>query len=177
MHNIALIAVLLAASVVGIAAAEEIRPADTHFFHESFGDLTEELETARADGKFGVMVMFEANDCPWCVRMMKNIMNRASVQNYYREHFQIVLINVDGDTLLTDFQGNQVPEKEFALKHNRIRATPTFLFFDLNGDLATRYTGTTKNIEEFLWLGEYVVDGRYKDEKFIRYKRNRRQSS
>ena len=108
--------------------------------------------------------------------MMKNIMNRASVQDFYREHFQIILVNVDGDTLITDFEGNEVQEKDFALKHNRIRATPTFLFFDLSGSLATRYTGTTKNIEEFMWLGEYVVDEHYKKDKFIRYKRNRRQS-
>ena len=176
MYKFALIIPLFAASTAGPVGAEEIRPADTHFFHESFGDLTEELELAREEGKFGVMVMFEANDCPWCERMMKNVMNRASVQDYYREHFQIILINVDGDAPITDFRGNEIQEKNFALKHNRIRATPTFLFFDLDGSLVTRFTGTTKNIEEFMWLGEYVVDGHYKEEKFIRYKRNRRQS-
>lgn len=176
MYKFALIFTLLTASTVGTAIAEEIRPADTHFFHETFGDLTEELELARENGKFGVMVMFEANDCPWCERMMKNIMNRASVQDYYREHFQIILVNVDGDTLITDFEGSEVQEKDFALKHNRIRATPAFLFFDMSGSLATRFTGTTKNIEEFMWLGEFVVDEHYKEEKFIRYKRNRRES-
>lgn len=177
MYKLIFITVLLATSFSGVATAQEIRPADTHFFHESFGDLSEELELARDEEKFGVMVMFEANDCPWCERMMRNIMNRASVQDYYRENFQIVLINVDGDTLITDFEGEEIQEKDFALKHNRVRATPTFLFFDLNGRLATRYTGTTKNIEEFMWLGEFVVDGHYKEEKFIRYKRNRRLTS
>ena len=177
MDKLILIAVTFAVSALTIAVADEIRPADSHFFHESFGDLTEELDIARQESKFGVMVMFEANDCPWCARMMDNIMNRARVQDYYRAHFQIILINVDGDTLITDFKGEQVQEKDFALKHNRIRATPTFLFFDLNGQIATRYTGTTKDTEEFLWLGEYVVEHHYRDEKFVRYKRKRRQSS
>ena len=177
MDKLIFIAVLLATSFSGTTTAQEIRPADTHFFHESFGDLSEELELAREEEKFGVMIMFEANDCPWCERMMKNIMNRASVQDYYRENFRVVLINVDGDTLITDFEGTELQEKDFALKHYRIRASPTFLFFDLSGRLATRFTGTTKNIEEFIWLGEYVVDGHYKEEKFIRYKRNRRQTS
>jgi thioredoxin-related protein len=176
-YGLTAIAVFLITAAAGGVAAEELRPADTHFFHESFGDLPEELALAREDGKFGVMVMFEANDCPWCERMMKNVMNRASVQDFFREHFQIVLINVDGDTSIVDFEGNEIPEKDFALKHNRIRATPTFLFFDLDGRPAARFTGTTKNVEEFMWLGEYVVQGHYKDEKFIRYKRSRRQAS
>jgi len=176
MYKFAFFLILLVSSTGGSVIAEEIRSAETHFFHDSFGDLTEELDLARQDGKFGVMVMFEANDCPWCERMMNNIMNRARVQDFYRENFQIILVNVDGDTLITDFEGNEIQEKDFALKHNRIRATPTFLFFDLSGSLATRYTGTTKNIEEFMWLGEYVVDEHYKKDKFIRYKRNRRQS-
>ena len=170
------LAMLLAAGVAA-AVAEEIRSPETHFFHESFGDMTEELQIARDEGKFGVMVMFEANDCPWCDRMKKNIFNRASVQNYFRDYFRIILVNIDGDALITDFEGNEIQEKIFALSKNRIRATPTFMFFDLDGEIATRYTGSAKNIEEFLWLGEYVVAGHYKNEKFIRFKRNKRESS
>ena len=175
-RKIALTVLLLAVGVTGVPA-EEIRSPDTHFFHESFGDLTEELQIARNEGKFGVMVMFEANDCPWCERMNKNIFNRRSVQDYYRDHFRIVLVNIDGSTLITDFKGNEFPEKVFALTNNRVRATPTFMFFDMEGEVAARYTGSAKNIEEFLWLGEYVVDGHYKNEKFIRFKRNKRESS
>jgi len=167
---------LLVAGAIG-AHAEEIRSPNTHFFHESFGDLTEELEIAREKSQFGVMVMFEANYCPWCERMKRNIFNRASVQDFFRTNFRIILVNIDGDRTITDFGGNEILEKEFGLKHNRIRATPTFLFFDRDGQLATRYTGAAKNIEEFLWLGEYVVDGHYKNEKFVRFKRNKRESS
>ena len=175
-RKFAITMLLLAVGFTG-TAAEEIRSPDTYFFHESFGDLTEELQIARDEGKFGVMVMFEANDCPWCERMKRNIFNRSSVQNYFRDYFRIVLVNIDGDTLITDFEGNETREKVFALNNHRIRATPTFMFFDLDGEVATRYTGSAKSIEEFLWLGEYVVDGHYKNEKFIRFKRIKRESS
>ena len=60
-----------------------------------------------------------------------------------------------------------------ALNHNRIRATPTFLFFGAQGQLLTRFTGTTRDPQEFLWLGEYVVGEHFKNERFSSYKRRR----
>lgn len=172
-----LAAVLLVASGALGADAEILRPPDTHFFHESFGDLEEELATARGAGKFGVMIMFEVNDCPWCERMKRTVLNRVVVQDYFRSHFQVLMLNAEGDAPLTDFDGNEVSEKEFALERNRVRATPTFLFFGPAGELAFRYTGTTKDPEEFILLGRYVAEGHYKNEKFVHFKRKMRESS
>jgi thioredoxin-related protein len=164
-------------SGISVAETDTIRSPDTHFFHESFGDLQEELAIASSEQKFGVMIMFEENDCPWCERMKKTVFNRSTVQDFFRKNFQIIALNVAGDTMVTDFQGNEIVEKDFALKHNRIRATPTFLFFDLEGEMVARYTGAAKNPEEFIWLGQYVVERRYQTEKFIQYKRKKRQPS
>ena len=166
--------VLTFISCVLLAETDSIRSPDTHFFHESFGDLQDELVTAKNEKKFGVMVMFEANDCPWCERMKRNIFNRASVQDYFRRHFRIILVNVDGDAPIIDFKGNELSEKDFAFAHNRVRATPTFLFFNQSGQPVTRYTGTTRDKQEFLWLGEYVVDGHYTNQRFIHFKRKKR---
>jgi thioredoxin-related protein len=30
------------------------------------GDFKDELDTARAEGKQGVLIMFEMDDCPFC---------------------------------------------------------------------------------------------------------------
>ena len=60
---------------------------------------------------------------------------------------------------------------------NRVRATPVFLFYTLDGEQVARYTGATSGIDEFLWLGEYVVQGVYRDMPFTRYKRVRRQQA
>jgi hypothetical protein len=45
----------------------------------------------------------------------------------------------------------------------------------LNGKLVTRYTGATSSAREFLWLGEFVVEGHYQQSNFSRYKRARKQ--
>jgi len=68
------------------------------------------------------------------------------------------------------FPGNATSEKAFALA-NRARATPTFLFFDLDGNPATRFTGATQTPEEFMLLGRYVVEGAYKTQPFNVYKK------
>ena len=47
-------------------------------------------------------------------------------------------------------------------------------FFDLDGRLVARYTGATRDAQEFLWLGEYVAEGAYREMPFARYKRMKR---
>jgi thioredoxin-related protein len=116
--------------------------------------------------------MFETEDCPWCLRMKLQVLNRVSVQDYYHEHFRILSLDVEGDVLITDFAGNEVTSKEFSLKALRVRATPVFAFFDQNGELITRYTGALKNAHDFLLLGRYVVDGHYRDTRFSRFRRD-----
>lgn len=64
--------------------------------------------------------------------------------------------------------------KDFAFKVNRVRATPVIAFFDLEGNRITRFTGATKNAEEFLWLGEFVADGHFRTTNFTRFKRQKR---
>ena len=72
---------------------------------------------------------------------------------------------------ISDFKGQPIKEKDFAFRHFKVRATPVFAFFDLDGNLLTRFTGATNSADEFMWLGEFVVDGHYKSTNFSRYKR------
>ncbi len=153
-------------------AAPSAEPADAQpFFDQTFGDFAEELETARDDGKSGILLMFEMDECPFCHRMKTTVLNRPEVQAYFREHFLIFPVDVEGDLEVTDFTGNAMTQKAFALKQFRVRATPVFAFFDLDGNLIARYTGATRDASEFMQLGRYVVDGAYKQTTFTRYKR------
>jgi thioredoxin-related protein len=147
------------------------------FFDQTFGDFSEELEHAREQGKQGVLLMFEMDDCPFCHRMKATVLNQSEIQDYFKAHFLVFPVDVEGDVEMTDFQGNSVSQKDFALKEYRVRATPVFAFFDLDGKLVARYTGATRSAEEFLWLGEYVVDGAYAKTSFTRYKREREQAA
>lgn len=168
---------LLQLSWVGqsVAATGDSQTRDPmeYFFNQSFNNLEEELEIAAEENKSGVFIMFSDKDCPWCLKMKTTIMNRADVQDYYREHFRLLTIDIRGDTMMTDFEGNEIYEKDFAFKQHRVRATPVFMFFDTSGKKTMRLTGIVRDAEEFLWLAEYVVDGEYQKTNFTKYKRAR----
>lgn len=147
------------------------------FFDQSFGDYAEELALAKDEGKVGILLFFEMDECPFCHRMKTTILNQANVIEYYKKYFKIFSIDIEGDVEMTDFQGKLTSQKNFSEKQQRVRATPVFAFFDLQGKRLVRYTGPTSSLEEFMALGEYVVTGEYKKSSFTRYKRNQRKNN
>lgn len=151
--------------------AETILPPDVSIFEESFGDMQEELASVTEENKKALMIMFETNDCPWCMRMKQTVLNRQRVQNYFKQHFRLITLNAEGGAPIVDFEGVDTSETQFALKLLRVRATPVFAFFAADGTLLTKYTGTTKNADDFMLLGEYVVDDHYKTVKFSKFRR------
>lgn len=165
MIRLLLISVLLLAS----AAAADARDIQPHFFDPSLGDFKAELSAAKSQGKKGVLLMFELEDCPFCLRMKQTILNQPEVQEYYRRNFLIFSVDAEGGNPVVDFGGMETTEKKFALG-NRVRATPVFLFFDLSGKPVARFTGAAKDAGEFLALGRYVVEGAYERMPFAKYK-------
>jgi thioredoxin-related protein len=153
------------------AGAAETRDPGKYFFDQTFGDFSEELATARDEGKRGILLMFEMDECPFCHRMKTTVLNQPPVQAYFKEHFLIFPVDVEGDVEVTTFAGEAMSQKDFALKDLRVRATPVFAFFDLDGNLVARYTGATRDADEFMLLGRYVAEGAYEETTFTKYKR------
>jgi len=150
------------------------RKPQEYFFQETFGDFKEELQTAREEGKDGIMLFFEMDECPFCHRMKTTVLNQVQVQDYFRKHFRIFSVDIEGDVPVVDFEGTEMKAKDFAFKKHRVRATPVIAFFDLNGKRVFRYTGATSGPEEFMWMGEFVVNKEYEKTSFSRYKREKR---
>ena len=153
------------------AFASTVKDPETYFFDNTFGDFSEELETAKEQGKKGVMIFFEMDDCPFCHWMKINVLNQPEVQQYYKDNFLMFAVNIDGDLEIVNFQGKSMSQKDFSFKENRVRATPVIAFFDLKGQRVMRFTGRTSNPKEFLLLGKFVAEQEYKNNKFSKYKR------
>lgn len=153
-------------------AKVEIREV-AQFFDETFYDMQDEIETAKSDGKQGLLMMFEMDECPFCHRMKTTVLNRSDIQDYYKENFRIVTVDIEGDVELTNFQGEATTQKDFSLKEFRVRATPVFQFIGLDGKPVKngRLTGATKDADEFMLFGKYVVDKKNKDVPFSKFKR------
>ena len=168
MRTMAIVLLLFA-----VGASAGTRDPEQYFFDQSFGDFAEELQTARDQGKQGILIMFEMDECPFCHRMKTTVLNRPEVQDYFKKHFLIFSVDIEGDIEITDFKGKPTTMKDFAFKQYRVRATPVFQFFDLQGNPIKRgrYTGATKNAAEFMLLGKYIVEQKYRDTSFTKYKR------
>ncbi|NNE63424.1 MAG: thioredoxin fold domain-containing protein [Gammaproteobacteria bacterium] len=171
-----IIFMLLMLCVLSVSASTPRDPYQ-HFFQQSLGDFTEELEIAREEGKKGIFVFFEMDECPFCHRMKNTVLNQSDVQDSFNQIFHSLTVDVEGDLEIVDFTGNEITQKQFASR-NRVRATPVLAFYDLEGNQVVRYTGATSGSEEFMWLAEYVAEEIYrlKDDNgrkisFTRYKR------
>ena len=156
------------------AGDSNVRDPYTYFFNETWGDMPEELKKAKQSGKKAILIFFEMDECPFCHYMKNNVLNQPKVQEFYRKYFLNFTVDIEGDVEMVNFKGQQVKLKDFSFKENRVRATPVIAFFDLNGKRIHRHTGKTSGAEEFMWLGEYIVNGNYKKISFSRYKRQKR---
>jgi thioredoxin-related protein len=163
----------LAGCLSSVSAGATTRDPMQYFFQQGFNNLPDEVAAAKSGGQEAILIMFEAEDCPWCAKMKATVLNQDTIQDYYRKHFRILMMDVNGDVPMTDFKGQEMSQKDFAFQHNRVRATPVFVFFGLDGKTLTKYTGAVKDPEEFLWLGEFVASGAWKTTNFTAYKRER----
>lgn len=158
---------LLALIFSTLAAGAALASGDK-FFDAGLGDFKAELAAAQKAGKRGVLLMFEADACPYCRRMREQVLSRGDVQAYFHQHFAIFPVDVLGDVQVTDFTGAELSEKVFA-RAMRVRGTPTFVFIGADGKELTRYTGATKDAQEFMQLGRYVVEGHYANQGFEQF--------
>ena len=173
---------LLLSAMPFLTAASVPRDPYQYFFEQSLGDLTEELEIAREEGKQGVFVFFEQDECPFCHRMKQTVLNQPEVQDYFKHRFHSLAVDIEGDVEIVDFDGKVTTQKDFA-RANRVRATPLLVFFGLDGKPVFKYVGAPTSAEEFLWMGEYVSEGVYLQTddrgmniRFTRFKQMKREN-
>ncbi len=167
LKKIVLLSLFLLASQVNAAQRDPYK----FFFNETWGDFKEELANAKAQGKKGLLIFFEMDECPFCHYMKKNVLNQSRVQEYYHKHFLNFTVDIEGDVEIVNLKGQPTRQKDFAFKEFRVRATPVIMFIDLEGKLVHRHTGKSAGVDEFMLMGEYVVGGYYKKTSFTRYKR------
>lgn len=139
-------------------ALQESEPRDAreYFFTQTFGDLPEELQAARDDGKLGILLFFEAESCPYCQHMVRKVFSQREVQDWFGERFVSIAVDIHGDVELTDFDGITLPSKVFS-DHRRVFLTPVMAFVDLDGNEVYRHLGMIKTPGELLVLGEYIA--------------------
>lgn len=159
-------------SMAAAAAAQAVRDPNQHFFQPLLGDLRAELQAARGERRDGVLLIYEMEDCPFCARFHRTVLREPAVQDWYRQHFYVFRIDIRGSNPVVAFDGREASESAFAASQ-RIRATPTSVFYGLDGREIVRFAGPARDVREFMQLGEFVASGAWRNSAFSEYKARR----
>lgn len=94
---------------------------------DTFKDLREDLEEANAEGK-RLMVIIEQRGCIYCTKMYEEVFPVPEIDQYIRDHYFVVQLNMFGDVEVTDFDGTTLAEKDMIQRWG-ILFTPTLIFY------------------------------------------------
>ena len=97
------------------------------WFLQSFLELSDDLQAATDKGK-RLAIMWELKGCPYCKQTHLVNFAKPEIENYIKERFEILQLNIVGSREVTDFDGEKLPEKRIAEKYG-VRGTPTVQFF------------------------------------------------
>jgi thioredoxin-related protein len=78
-------------------------------------------------------------------------------------------IDTRGAQPITGLDSRVFPENVFS-KEQKVRATPTFDFYGIDGERLYRHVGGVFDPAEFLLLGRYVASGAYRSLTFLEYR-------
>lgn len=166
-----------AATLPGVAHAAAAVGADglhvEPWFIQSFLILSEDLEDADKAGK-RLAIVWELEGCPYCREMHEVNFARKEITDYVKAHFNVLQLNVIGARKVTDFDGEELPEKKLAEKWG-VRFTPTTIFLPPLKDLKKGVAGNKAEVARmpgylkpfhFLTMYQYVNERAYEQEKF-----------
>ena len=112
--------------------------------------------------------MYHFEECPYCERMKREVLQRPEVQAHFRKDFRSIAIDTRGAQPITGFDGRTLPENQYA-RAEGVRGTPTFRFYDLDGKPLMTRSGGIYDPAEFMLLGDYVASGAYRTTSFADY--------
>jgi thioredoxin-related protein len=154
------------------------------WFLLSFLDLKEDLAEAASQGK-RLALLWDQRGCPYCQEMMNVNLADPDVNNYIREHFNVVQLDLYGSREVTDFDGEVLSEKALARKYG-VLGTPTIIFAPPTVAGVEGKKGRAAEVARmpgyfkpghFEAMFAYVFDRAYEKQSFLAYLRARPKDS
>ena len=124
-----ILAALFALGLSGPVVAAELGEDGLHktaWMRDTFKDLREDLAEANAEGK-RLVLFFEQRGCIYCTKMHEDVYPHPDVSSYIEENFFVVQLNLHGSDTATDFDGEEMEQRDLARKWG-ILFTPTVMF-------------------------------------------------
>ena len=146
------------------------------WFAHSLLNLKEEFEEARAQGKRFV-VIFEQRGCVYCVKMHTETLALRYINDYVRENFHVVQLDLWGARNVTDFDRRELSEKKLAERWG-VMFTPTIIYYKESLDglegkfgqelevIRSNRVGSGEFYDMFVWVRSKIYE---KDRNFQRF--------
>ena len=96
------------------------------WLHETFRDMRDDLEEARASGK-RMLILVEQRGCIYCTRMHEHVYIDDEIARMLREDFFVVQMNLFGNVPVTDLDGVEMDERDMMNRWGVV-FTPTMIF-------------------------------------------------
>jgi thioredoxin-related protein len=134
------------------------------WFLNSFLELNEDIEDLASNNKRLILYIHQDN-CPYCYKFITKNLSDKTTENKIQKNFGVIAMNMFGDRDITDIDGEEYTEKEFAIKY-KVQFTPSLLFFNEEGKQLLRLNGYI-NTKDFNLALDYIKD---KKENSLSYK-------
>ena len=138
------------------------------WFKSSFLEIQEDVNEATEKNK-QLILYFHQEGCPYCSRLMRDF-DQPAMAKKIQSYFDVVELNIWGDRIVTEKDGSEISEKNFAKKYH-IQYTPTLLFLDQKGDISYRVDGYYKPYQ-LMAVFDYIGKKLNKKQRFSSYYAN-----
>ncbi len=125
---------------------------------------------ARAQGK-DLLLFFEAEDCQFCLRMHRSVLNDQTLIARAHEAFIPVSIDIESPAMARGPDGEPVSVSQLVTEEYRVVGTPTIVFLDPDFDLLHRHSGLIATAREMGRLLDFVEERAYEEEPWQTFKR------
>jgi thioredoxin-related protein len=131
------------------------------WFKAGFLDLPADAADAAEAGKQGLFLFFTTQGCSYCHLFIEKSLGDPAIAERLQRHFDALGLEIFSDAELTDFAGDTLPVKDFALAAG-VEFAPTLVFVDTNGQPLLKLTGYYAP-ERFSQVLDYLIGGHQAD--------------
>jgi len=133
-------------------------------------DLPALAREARDEDK-DILLFFEAEDCQFCLRMRRTVLNSEDLIARAQENFIPVSIDIESTSTARNTNGESVSISWLVTRKYRVVGTPTLVFLDADFDVLHRHSGIVATEHEMGRLLEFVEQRAYEEEPWQAFKR------
>ena len=137
------------------------------WFKLSYGNLDDDLASAKNNGKKGIITYFGQKRCAYCEQFFETSLSDIDIKNYLQKHYDLIAFDIWGIDDVIDTDGNKYTERELSI-HYKANFTPSLVFYDEEGTPVFRLRGFYPPYK-FRAALQYVAEGFYKKETFSEY--------